>query len=218
MRRGFVALNFKWFDQIYNLVPHQLSMNDELHEVLVLLLIGALTTLLIPTFIKNGGSLYAICSARYIDKQRLFIPTKEAFGHFLQGFIGIALLMLTDQVGFVVPGVILTLIYPIYNLAKRNLAGHGGGLGLNNTSYANNIFDFLVGVWSGYLVSLVTKKFLRETDRTCETCQYFIMAAIVVVILLNIIGALQMKPKMLIENCPSKFYERWNRNTSTTTK
>ena len=122
---------------------------DVLHEILVALLVGVLTTLLLPTFIMNGRSLYGICSARYIHKQRLFIPTKVAFGHFLQGFIAIGLLMLTDHIGFIIPGVILALIYPIYNLVKRKF---GKGLGLNNTSYAVNIFDFLVGVWSGYSV------------------------------------------------------------------
>ena len=181
---------------------------DELHEILVALLVGVLTTLLLPTFLMNGRSfpksLYGICSARYIHKQRLFIPTEEAFGHFLQGFIAIGLLMLTDHIGFIIPGVILALIYPIYNLVKRrNLLGHGEGLGLNNTSYAINIFDFLVGVWSGYLLSWIVKIFLKKKDKTCDACQYLIIADIVIVIALNIIGAIQVK-NTTIEKCPAK--------------
>lgn len=189
-------------------------MNDEydgLYELLVALLVGLLTTMLLPTFIMNGGTLYGLCSARYIDNQRLFIPTKEAFGHFLQGFIAIGLLKLTDNIGFIIPGVILSLMYPIYNLIKRNTPKHGQNLGLNNTSYANNIFDFLVGVWSGYLLSWIVKIFLKE-NRTCDACQYSIIAAIVIVIILNIIGAIQVKKAISsIDSCDDKNIKRWNK-------
>ena len=184
-------------------------MKDGLYEVLVALLVGLLTSLLLPTFIMNGGNLYGICSARYIDNQRLFIPTKEAFGHVLQGFIAIGLLMFTDDIGLNIRGIILALIYPIYNLVKRNLPGQGQGLGLNNTSYANNIFDFLVGVWSGYLLSWIVKIFFKKMNRTCDACQYSIIAALMIVLLLNIIGAIQVKKPISIEECPEKCIPRW---------
>ena len=150
----------------------------------------------------NERSLYGRCSARFRDNQGLLIPTKQAFGHFLQGFVAIGLLMFTDKIGFIIPGVILALIYPIYNLVKRNLPDHGKGLGLNNTSYANNIFDFLVGLWSGYLLSWIVKIFLKKKNRTCDACQYSIIAAIIIVIVLNIIGAIQVKQFKNPEQCP----------------
>lgn len=105
-----------------------------------------LSALIAPTIVANRGSVYGVCSKRFQNNQRLIIPTKEAAGHFLQGFCGTLTILVAQTAATTVLGVALLLVYPIYNFFKR--LHKSSVLGLNNTSYGNNTFDFLLGVWT----------------------------------------------------------------------
>lgn len=127
----------------------------------------ALTALLIPVFVANKSfSVYGACSKRLQCGHRLILPTKEAVGHFLQAFGAFLTIILTPILGTSMPVESITLtavatlilfVYPVYNLIKRNLPNHGKGQGINNTSYGNNLFDYLLGVWVAALVGLAIR-------------------------------------------------------------
>ena len=135
-----------------------------LTETLIGVLVADLTLLIVPTFFRNRGTLYGVCSERFQCNQRLFLPTKASFGHFMQGLCGITLILIAQRMGPVlgrvtdnawtvalyIIGALLIVIYPIYNLIKRLKKRKAAGL--NNTSYANNVLDFLWGVWFASIV------------------------------------------------------------------
>ena len=109
-------------------------------------LVLATSSLVVPTILRNG-SVYGACSTRSRDGQRLLLPTVESVGHFCQGFAAMSAILFGRPLGVTCAGIVGLVIYPVYNFLKRVRKGHGHGLGLNNTSYATNAVDFLLGVW-----------------------------------------------------------------------
>ena len=157
-------------------------MLSRLEWVLVLVI----SLLVVPTLLWNGGSLYGVCSTRFRHAQRLVLPTPEAVGHMAQALAATLLVLLPVRMGAseatvhvaTALGVVGLLVYPTYNLVKRNLPGHGRGLGLNNTSYANNLFDFLLGVWAA--VAIASCNGIPRARPDAPTLQLAIAAFVVV--------------------------------------
>ena len=129
----------------------------------------ALTALLLPVFVANGSaSVYGACSTRLQCGQRLVLPTKEAVGHFAQAFGAFLTIALRPvwsaaampegaSIALTAVATLVLFVYPVYNLVKRNAPNHGRGLGINNTSYGNNLFDYLLGVWAAVAVGLLIR-------------------------------------------------------------
>ena len=161
-------------------------MLSRLEWVLVLVI----SLLVVPTLLWNGGSLYGVCSTRFRHAQRLVLPTPEAVGHMAQALAATLLVLLPVRMGAskatvrvaTALGVVGLLVYPTYNLVKRNLPGHGRGLGLNTTSYAYNLFDFFLGVWAAVAIASCATPRARPDAPTLQLA----IAAFVVVLAVSV--------------------------------
>lgn len=173
-------------------------------EVLFVLVISFL---IIPPIVANRGNIYGVCSQRFQFNQRLFLPTLESAGHFLQALVAMLMILLaTDRkkLWICALGLIGIFVYPVYNIVKRNLPGHGKGLGLNNTSYANNLFDFLLGVWIGVLISTVIRSNGDALGVSSEARDKLLITAIVVLLVLNGVSMFMLRPPLDVSRCPKK--------------
>jgi hypothetical protein len=112
-----------------------------------------LSALLAPTLVVNEGSLHGFCSQRFQKRYRLLLPNRSAVGHFAQGFCGALLLLRACTPAWTAAGVGTLLTYPVYNFAKRLPLSRA--VGINNTSFAVNLFDFLLGAWTAACVHRV---------------------------------------------------------------
>lgn len=156
-----------------------------------------LTSLIAPTLVANRGTVYGVCSTRCQSNQRLIIPNKKAAGHFLLGFCGTLTTLMAQTVATTFLGVSILLVYPYYNFFKRLKLSRA--LGLNNTSYGINTFDFLLGVWTAlYFYSLKTKTSVKK----CCKCKYVLMFGSIAVGIIVLMSALLLRAKIqTIKEC-----------------
>lgn len=160
-------------------------------ELYVLLVVVAVSSLLLPTSFANFSSFTGVCSKR--AEQRLLLPTPESAGHFLQGAAGILLLSHSDIISsdflplHLVSGSasLLLVAYPVYNLVKRLTPGKGLGLGLNNTSYGNNLLDFALGTWVAVAAVLLLKR-KKANNRTPSLVVVSVLGVVFLVSLFHI--------------------------------
>lgn len=152
--------------------------------------ITLLTSLIAPTIVANRGTVYGVCTKRFQKNQRLIIPNKEAAGHFLQGFCGTLTIMMAQTAATTVLGVSILLVYPYYNFFKRLKKSRA--LGLNNTSYGINTFDFLLGVWTALYFYSIT----RTSVKKCSKCKYILMSGSIAVSIIVLMSALLLRAKI----------------------
>ena len=129
-----------------------------MHTLFLLLVLSAL---LAPTLVVNEGSLYGFCSQRFQKRYRLLLPNRSAVGHFAQGFCGALLSPRAAGVDGRGRGALLT--YPVHIFVKRLPLSRA--VGINNTSFAVNLFDFLLGAWTAACVHRVLAADVKHGDR-----------------------------------------------------
>lgn len=129
-----------------------------MYYYLYFIIILLITLSFLPKIIEDKG-LYGVCSKRYSRSKRLFIPTRDALCHFIQGIVFVFLLGIAPFIEntyirylMVLIGAYFAVLYPIYNYVKRIRIKN---IDFRDTSYYNNLFDFQCGMWIGLVITFI---------------------------------------------------------------